>query len=173
MPPPSSSWCSYYYYHCAVLDTTVRTLVLDDWLLLLELLRWSGVLWHHSSLASFSNVYVWTCQMMENKLKMRWSVCVYARVCVRVCTVNLFRLFSLLETHANEIEWKRMTSIQTQTDSLISTAVLLTTLLFFFFTPLIFFFSNFPVYNTNRNTHTHTCFQTVIQEQSAMHAPVL
>lgn len=27
--------------------------------------------------------------------------------CVCVCLVNLFRLFSLLQTHANEIEWKR------------------------------------------------------------------
>lgn len=41
-------------------------------------------------------------------------------LCVLVCLVNLFRLFSLLQTHANEIEWERMTSIQAQTDSLIS-----------------------------------------------------
>lgn len=60
-------------------------------------------------------VYVWTRQMMENKSKMR---CIFFPV--RVCLVNLFRLFSLLQTHANEIEWEWMTSIQAQTDSLIS-----------------------------------------------------
>ena len=86
-------------------------------------------------------------EQIENEMKcvcVCVCVCVYARVCVRVCTVNLFRLFSLLETHANEIEWKRMTSIQTQTDSLISTAVLLTTLLFFFFYPSHLFFLKLP-----------------------------
>lgn len=66
--------------------------------------------------------------MMRNKLKMRWfahfislSLSMCGCLCVLcVCLVNLFRLFSLLQTHANEIEWGRMTSIQAQTDSLIS-----------------------------------------------------
>lgn len=66
-------------------------------------------------------------------------MCAY--VCVCMCAVNLFRLFSLLETHANETEWKRMTSIQTQADSLISTAALLTTPPFFLPPPLFIFFS--------------------------------
>lgn len=59
-------------------------------------------------------------EQIENEMHFPPILCVRACVCVGVCLVNLFRLFSLLQTHANEIEWERMTSIQAQMDSLIS-----------------------------------------------------
>lgn len=67
--------------------------------------RWWGTNWKWDGLHIFFSL----------SLSMCGCLCVLC-----VCLVNLFRLFSLLQTHANEIEWGRMTSIQAQTDSLIS-----------------------------------------------------
>ena len=94
---------------------------------------------------------------MENKLKMRWFAhapppfmcgCVPVWVCAPL--VNLFRLFSLLQTHANEIEWKRMTSIQAQTDSLISAVPTICLAL----SASLFFTSR--LFHSSLHTHTHT-----------------
>lgn len=64
-------------------------------------------------------------EQIENEMVCTFSFPLSLSMCgclcvLCVCLVNLFRLFSLLQTHANEIEWGRMTSIQAQTDSLIS-----------------------------------------------------
>lgn len=86
-------------------------------------------------LASFLGVCVCICvnmpddeEQIENEMACTFfspPLYVWMSVCfLCVCLVNLFRLFSLLQTHANEIEWKRMTSIQAQTDSLISPSLL-------------------------------------------------
>lgn len=71
-----------------------------------------------------------------------------------VCVVNLCRLFSPLQTHANEMEWKWMTSIQAQTDSLISAFPTNGLCLFFSLTPCLLFSSvHTPDFI---HTHTHT-----------------
>lgn len=179
----------------------------------LLLFHWDGSQENVSSCACIPNilasflgvcmcVYVWTCQMMRNKLKMRWfahflslSLSMCGCLCVLcVCLVNLFRLFSLLQTHANEIEWGRMTSIQAQTDSLISRSLsllssfsnpaLLTDSFFLsavFFTCLLSFFYSPPCRPPPSHTpgfaqtpsHVHASLKACKQAESltTMHQP--
>lgn len=95
--------------------------------------------------------------------------------CVCVCLVNLFRLFSLLQTHANEIEWKRddkhsgtnrQPHLSLSNTALLTASLSLSLSVSLFFSHLVFHASPLSL------SLTHTWLHSAIQKHTGIHARV-
>ena len=117
-------------------------------------------------------IHVCMRHMMENKLKMRWLAHLLRVLFLCVCVKLIYSGYFLLQTHANEIEWERMTSIQAQTASSLSLplsqhcyANCLSLSVSPFFTSS--FFPHPPILSLSlppSHTHTHTWLHSAIRK---------